>query len=71
MGTIVYTESECDACHKKHREKGGDTFPPVGWARATSTFRRDGSGWTNNDRYEATLCPDCAQKVLVILAKGD
>ena len=71
MGVIVYTESECDVCHKKHCEKGArGTCPSVGWASASLTYRQEGSGWTNNKQYEAILCPDCAQRVSLILQEG-
>jgi len=68
MGTEVRTHSTCDKCGKKTERAGaeGDT-PEIGWAVCTLTFRLDGAGWTNNDNYEVTLCPDCAHQVVLFL----
>ena len=64
----VITKTECDKCGMKHERNGTEgSYPPIGWVEVSLTYRREGSGWTNSDRYEKQLCPDCAQEVVKLL----
>lgn len=62
--TKIFTETQCARCGKVDRKQRYEgTIIPVGWAELELTYRREGSGWTNNSKFVNSLCPECADKV--------
>ena len=71
MAIEVYTETICGLCGEKNRREGAEGFcPPIGWAIVDLTYRFDGSGWTNSKRFTKILCPNCADKIKILIEKG-
>ncbi len=71
MANKTYTEATCDRCKNYEICDGAlGGFPLVGWSELELTKRLAGSGWTNNERVEFMLCPDCASEVKGFLSIG-
>lgn len=65
MSTRVYTETVCDRCQAVTVRPGAkDGCPPVAWGEVRIIRRLEGSGWTNSERLEVTVCPSCLAEVI-------
>ncbi len=70
MATEVRTITTCDICGMfDTRNRAERAFPPEHWGELVLTIRLQGSGWTNNERTEATLCPECIRQALAFMKK--